>query len=85
MKYLAGFLAGMAAAMPLALGAQSTGFDDMVAGTAPAGWILTVTGKGSPWSITHPKVTKGQSLRFSLDRPRWVLSIPAATPRSTCG
>ena len=31
-------------------------------------------------SSTNPKLTKGQSLRFSLDRPRLAWSIPAATP-----
>ena len=52
MKYLAGFLAGLVTSMSLGLGAQSTGFDDMAVGTAPAGWILTVTEKGKPrWMV----------------------------------
>lgn len=52
MKYLARFLAGLVTSMSLGLGAQSTGFDDMAVGTAPAGWILTVSGEGkAKWGI----------------------------------
>ena len=52
MKYLAGFLAGLVTSMPLGLAAQSTGFDEMAVGTAPAGWILTVSGKGNAkWGV----------------------------------
>jgi hypothetical protein len=52
MKGLAGLLVGLVISMPPGLGAQLTGFDDMAAGTAPAGWILSATGNGSPkWAI----------------------------------
>ena len=52
MKYLARFLVGVVTWMPLGLAAQSTGFDDMAAGMAPAGWILTVSGEGkTKWGV----------------------------------
>jgi len=40
-------------------------------------WLLS--GKPLP-SRTRPKVTKGQSLRFSLERPNWALGFCAHWP-----